>query len=360
MASKNHSKKASTPRSTEADHTDDLDLGTPTEATGTPNAPASPAPPKAGNSEADLPYAAGHEVYLLSVSALTPNPSRKPLANEVEAMAKSIQSGGGLLCPIVVGSDMVVIAGNKRLAAYAMLGKKEIPSRFIADADGHPIASGAMGSMVATIVENAQRSDPSLMEQACTIKLALESGYFADAKTLARAIGLNASTISVVTTIAAKASPQILGAIKDGVLTVVNGQKIVARCPDHASQDQTLHNLIAAAAGKTITAADVDAVAPRTTNRGRPVGAKTGMGQSVRSVIPADALNAEKSAASAALVKLPGRDNYRLELTISIDCSGMLSAARFNVITRAQGLLNRIDEATARQAIEEARVKLSK
>ena len=126
--------------------------------------PAAPAP-TAPTSAAPAPVAAANLLVPveLPVAVIVPNPHqpRKEFDEAaVKELSESIRSEG-LLQPIVVRkvkAGYELIAGERRLRAFKLLGQKSIPVRIMEASDS--------ASAVLAMVENLQRSDLNPVEEA--------------------------------------------------------------------------------------------------------------------------------------------------------------------------------------------------
>ncbi len=116
-------------------------------------------------------------------------PRRHFAPDELSALAQSILTCG-ILQPLVVtpsGYGYVLVAGERRLRAAAMLGMKEVPCIVYERSDED--------CALATMIENLQRQNLSFWEEAHGYKLLLEKfGYTQEQ--LARRVGKTQSTVA--------------------------------------------------------------------------------------------------------------------------------------------------------------------
>jgi ParB family chromosome partitioning protein len=121
------------------------------------------------------------------VAALTPNPlnPRGPVAPEdVEDLAASIRAQG-ILQPLLVTPDGVVVAGHRRLAAARLAGLDAVP------AIARPV--GEREQLELMLVENLQRRALSPLQEARAFRRLLDAGLTqAD---VARRVGVPAATV---------------------------------------------------------------------------------------------------------------------------------------------------------------------
>ncbi|MEG1773448.1 MAG: ParB/RepB/Spo0J family partition protein, partial [Oscillospiraceae bacterium] len=101
----------------------------------------------------------------------------------------SIQQNG-LLCPISlrrVGERYQLIAGERRLMAFQLLGEQQVPA-LLEQADDRR-------SAVLALVENLQRRDLTFLEEASAISALIEAEGLTQRETAAR-LGVAQSTVA--------------------------------------------------------------------------------------------------------------------------------------------------------------------
>lgn len=113
--------------------------------------------------------------------------------DELKTLAKSIERRGGLIQPIVVTKDLVLIAGHRRLLAHKLLGLDKIDVRYNNTLD-------PTERSIIELEENLKRVDLSWQERCQAIKK-LHANYMAaeedwNAERTAEAIGMQASAVS--------------------------------------------------------------------------------------------------------------------------------------------------------------------
>lgn len=131
------------------------------EAEAKPPPAKSAAAPAATPPKRPLPPARGYEEIPVASVARSPYQPRKEIAREnLEELAESIRAEG-LLQPIVVraaGQGYELIAGERRLRAFELLGLKKIPARIMEIGDA--------SSATLTLIENLQREQLNPVEEA--------------------------------------------------------------------------------------------------------------------------------------------------------------------------------------------------
>ena len=132
----------------------------------------------------------GATIVNIDIEILKENPYQPRRSYNMESLlelASSIKERG-LLQPIGItkeGDTYYVLFGHRRLKAFEILKRKQIPAIFLDNADLRTMA----------IIENLQRDDMHHIETAFALKEAL-SNKFTDQKELARAIGKDKSYVS--------------------------------------------------------------------------------------------------------------------------------------------------------------------
>lgn len=126
------------------------------------------------------------EIKAILVDRISPSPyqPRRHFDDEkIRELADSIQQEG-LIQPITIrptrGDNYELIAGERRWRAHQLLGRKTIPSivKSVTEAD----------ASVMTLIENLQREDLTLMEEASSLDVLLQK-YNGDFQKLAQKIG---------------------------------------------------------------------------------------------------------------------------------------------------------------------------
>ncbi len=137
-------------------------------------------------------YATAAKVIMIPISEVLPNPTqpRKIMsADSVQELARSIEQNG-LISPIVVrkvGGDFILVAGQRRLAAFTLLGRESIPS-IVADI-------GDTEASVQALVENIQRQSLNFFEEAVAIKGIMSQGSMTQLQ-VAERLGLSQPTVA--------------------------------------------------------------------------------------------------------------------------------------------------------------------
>ena len=145
-------------------------------------------PPPAGTAPPGAPEpAAVQAVRLWPVAALTPNPlnPRGPVAaGDVDDLAASIRAQG-ILQPLLVTPEGVVVAGHRRLAAARLAGLDAVPAL------ARPV--GEREQLELMLVENLQRQALSPLQEARAFQRLLDGGL--TRAEVARRVGVPAATV---------------------------------------------------------------------------------------------------------------------------------------------------------------------
>ena len=185
-------------------------------AKGTPAAaPASaPASAPAPAVAAPAPSVPGLQLLELAVTAIVPNP-RQPRREFDEAavkeLAESIRSEG-LMQPVVVRKTPTgyeLIAGERRLRAFRLLGQKTITARVLEASDA--------ASAVLALVENLQRADLNPVEEALGVA-SLMRDFSLTQEAVADRLGKPRATIANLVRLLAL-EREILGYLSKGQIT---------------------------------------------------------------------------------------------------------------------------------------------
>lgn len=318
-------------------------------------APKADEPPPEEATEPQFKFAPNMEVYDVPLDELKPNPCRaNPTPEHIQELAKSIRSTG-LQNPIVIGSDMIVISGNTRLAAYKALGRKTIPARLGVNTKGEQIASTEVPGILANLVENLQRTNLTPVEMSRFFNQAIKAGVAKDAKDLASKIGIPASTVVHAMSISEKGSKKLLAALEEGKVTREAVIVLIHRSKDHDEQDRYLEILLKASDGK-IGIEDVNEAVPAG-SKSKAKGNKKGGRPPSRSAVSPDKLNAPESMTAVTLVRGSTKGKVAIEVNIRIDHEGD-DFARFDLARRVQAAVQKIDPKSAREGLNEALERL--
>jgi len=128
----------------------------------------------------------------LAISKIKPNPHqprREFNEDELKELADSIKSHG-IIQPLVVtkeGSDFILIAGERRLRAAEMAGLSEAPVIFR--------DTNALQKLELALIENIQRSDLNVLEEAASYKKLIEE-FNLTQEDVARKVGKARSTVA--------------------------------------------------------------------------------------------------------------------------------------------------------------------
>lgn len=178
----------------------------------------------------------------LHMDQLTVHPKnvRRDVGNVVE-LANSIAEQG-ILQPLVVAPSLIsedsgftIIAGHRRHAAAQLANVDSLPCVIREDLDTEP------KQLVAMLVENTQRTDLTVTEEADAYQALLEfPGY--TVKTVAKATGRSQSTVRK-RLLLTKLSDEAKGKLEDQTLNVDQALVLV----DFAADEQATERLLAAA-----------------------------------------------------------------------------------------------------------------
>ncbi len=113
------------------------------------------------------------------VEDLKPSPYQPRFKEEVSELANSINENG-LLQPITINQDNIIIAGHRRYYAHIELELKIIQANIIITTDRQ--------LHIFALIENIQREDLHPIELAMSYDAALKDGLFTSAKDLAKSI----------------------------------------------------------------------------------------------------------------------------------------------------------------------------
>lgn len=237
---------------------------------------APPGPMSELSGDKDWGWSLAHETCEVPIASIKLSKhNRTPKEEEVSALARSIKSTGGtLLNPIVIGTDMVLVAGRKRLEAYKALGRKTIPARVAAAKDGTGLKSTDAFSVAANLIENAQRSELTATEKAKAYKHAIDSGAASDSAELAKLTGLSRSHIDQYLMLADNGSKDLLAALDESRITAAAATALIRKSKDDAKvQKALLENLLTVSTGKSVQRSDVERATGGTkTKRGKGTG----------------------------------------------------------------------------------------
>jgi len=123
----------------------------------------------------------------VKISELKPSPYQPRLKEEVRDLALSIKENG-LLQPITINQDNIIVAGHRRYYAHIELGLEFIAANTIF-ADDKKLQTLAL-------IENIQREQLHPIELALSFDDALKNGLFKSAKELAQSISKTESYIA--------------------------------------------------------------------------------------------------------------------------------------------------------------------
>ena len=173
-------------------------------------------------------------VVFLPANCICPNPDqpRKVFPREsLEELAKSIETHG-ILQPLSVrrvGTEYVLIAGERRLRAARLAGLTEIPCIIM--------RMDERESAMTALVENIQRQDLDFLEEAQAISQLL-SGYAMSQEQAAKLLGKSQSAVANKLRIL-KHSPRVLEALREKGLTERHARALL-KLPTEAEKLQAI------------------------------------------------------------------------------------------------------------------------
>jgi ParB family chromosome partitioning protein len=125
----------------------------------------------------------------VDIDTLRPNPYQPRFHEEVDELAQNIKQNG-LLQPITINQDNIIVAGHRRYYAHKKLGHKTIKANAIIVDDRQ--------LHIYAIVENLQREQLHPIELAFSYDQAIKNGIVANQKELAQAISKHPCHITKV------------------------------------------------------------------------------------------------------------------------------------------------------------------
>lgn len=313
--------------------------------------PEAAAPEAAANpDEVTLQISEGFDVMDFPLEDLKLNKVRQRSEDDVASMVRSIKANG-LQYPVIISEDQVVIDGNARVLAYRALKRKTVPARFLTDLKGDRVKAKDAPAQIQMLVANAVRRDLTPMQAARAYNVAIESGAADNSADLARKMGLSAAEVSRTLKLFTDGTKKLHDALEEGTITLKAADKIISRCKNEAEINLALSNAAKVAEGK-ITTDTVDSVAPARRNaarRGR---------QPKISGLPGDALKTEDTGITGS-VRMVGRKSFVLNFTVAIDLEDVDTFARVDVARKVQAAFAKLDPKAVREALENARKKLT-
>lgn len=166
-------------------------------------------------------------VRLIPIDSIDPNPAQPRQVFDqkaLEELALSIKENG-LISPIVVrktGERFQLIAGERRLIAFKMLGESSIPA-LLEEADDRRSATLA-------IVENMQRRDLTFFEEAQAIALLIKTQELTQQQAAVR-LGLSQSSVANKLRLLRLPKPQVDRLIAAG-MTERHARALLPLCGD--------------------------------------------------------------------------------------------------------------------------------
>ncbi|MGI5894625.1 MAG: ParB/RepB/Spo0J family partition protein [Candidatus Merdivicinus sp.] len=182
-----------------------------------------------------------NKVVLVPVDKIEPNPAqpRKTFSpEELQELAESIRENG-VLQPVTIrkkaaGSGYELIAGERRLRASKLAGKQEIPAIIV--------ESSGQESAVYAILENIQRKDLNLFEEAKALQILIHE-WGVTQEEAARKLGKAQSTIANKLRLLALGDEE-QKLILEHHLTERHARALLTE-PDHLRRLEALHQAIA-------------------------------------------------------------------------------------------------------------------
>lgn len=153
----------------------------------------------------------------IALNKIKPNPNQMRRTfdeNVLRDMAASIREHG-VLQPILLnkkGNELIIIAGEQRWRASQLAGRETIPARIFDNL-------GDDQALALTLLENIQRKDPSLADEAVAYKAAMQQLGFASYKELAT--WLNKDVVYVWRRLRLAEDEEVLALVDSGELGMV-------------------------------------------------------------------------------------------------------------------------------------------
>jgi len=166
----------------------------------------------------------GEDTFMLDVSTLSESPYQPRDIYDEESMEELMNSiiERGVLVPILVREKdgaYEIVAGHRRKRACEELGIKSLPAKILQADDNE--------AMIIALVENIQRKDLSLLEEAKSLLKLQESGVFKTIEEIARKISKKRERVSQLIAIAKNISNELEGILKGKKIDSVVLYKIV-------------------------------------------------------------------------------------------------------------------------------------
>ena len=302
----------------------------------------------------DFPFSAAHEVAEIPLDKIKePKKARPYVDEEVDGRARSIKQVG-LLHPITIGKDFVIVAGVTRFRAFKKLNRKSIPCRMAVDPKtGEPIKSNEATARVQTLAENIQRKNLTPSQQAQVFADAIKTGVAENSTELAKMVGCSRGYVDKFLGLADNGTKQLMDMLDQDELTMDAASAIVrASKGDDKAQIQLLDQLIAASAGKTVQSADVDkATNVKKTKKGKGTGSGR---RATRASISGDITQTETTGVSVTLRKT--EEGTLVNVVVEIPHDNKFS--HFDLARQVASRLAQIDGKDLRAELETARKRL--
>lgn len=166
----------------------------------------------------------GEDTFMLDVSTLSESPYQPRDIYDEESMEELMNSiiERGVLVPILVrekDGKYEIVAGHRRKRACEELGIKSLPAKILQADDNE--------AMVIALVENIQRKDLSLLEEAKSLLKLQDSGVFKTIEEIARKISKKRERVSQLIAIAKNISNELEEILKGKKIDSVVLYKIV-------------------------------------------------------------------------------------------------------------------------------------
>lgn len=283
---------------------------------------------------------------------LTMSIKRDVNSPEVKEMIKSIRNHG-LLNAVLIGTDSVVIAGNRRTAALTKLGRM-VPCRVAVDSEGNQIASTEFAAQMQTLAENINRSEMTPLEQGRAFNNLIENGQAEDATQLAKSLGLSKGTVTKYMNLAKDATTGLVTAIEEGKITTDAALTILRRAKTESDQGTMLTTLLDASNGRKVSGADAKKSAD---SSGKKTKDKRGR-KSTKFGLSDEAMMTDETNISAVLRVDRENNTHTVKIVVEIDYDKE-TFARFNLEKQIQTRLSKMDMKAVRAELEVARLGLA-
>lgn len=301
----------------------------------------------------DSSYSEGYDVLDYAPGDIEASIERDPDSPRVKEMVKSIKANG-LLSPILIGSDAVIVAGNTRYAALVKMGAKEIPCRVAVDPKtGEQIESADYAAAMQSLAENINRSTITPLEQGRQFNELLKSKTVSDASEIARHLGISKTTVTKYANLAADVTDELADALENDRVTTDAAITILRRSKNKGETNEMLEGLLTASKGRKVSEKAATKAAQKS---GKGKKSKRGR-KATNRALSDEALATEESSISGTLKIDRESGGFTVRLVVDIDYDKE-TFSRFNIERAVQARLSKLDAKAVRAELEVAREAL--